>query len=119
MTGTNPEFESLDCTTVLADVWLLLDNECDPGARTRLQEHLDRCPACLAQYGIEQQIKALIGRKCGGDRAPQGLAERLRVQIRQSTTLTQSADGGSVSRTTVTRTTITSSTETENPGGRR
>lgn len=119
MTETDPEFESLDCTNVLAEVWLLLDNECDPGARARLQEHLDRCPSCLAQFGIEQQIKALVSRKCGGERAPQGLADRLRVQIRQSTTVLQSSDGESVSRTTVTRTSVTSHRQTENPGGRR
>ena len=119
MTATDPEFEALDCTNVLADVWLLLDNECDPGARARLQEHLDRCPACLAQFGIEQQIKELIGRKCGGERAPQGLADRLRLRIRQSTTITQTSDGESVSRTTVTRTSISSHLDTENPGGRR
>ncbi|QKT08097.1 mycothiol system anti-sigma-R factor [Gordonia sp. X0973] len=114
---SDPQFEALDCTNVLADVWLLLDNECDAGARARLQEHLDKCPSCLAQYGLEQQIKELIGRKCGGERAPQGLADRLRVQIRQSTTVTQVSDGTSVSRTTVRRTTVT--TDTENPGDRR
>ncbi|GAB09997.1 putative anti-sigma factor [Gordonia araii NBRC 100433] len=118
MSETDPEFEALDCTNILADVWLLLDNECDPGARARVQEHLDKCPSCLEQYGIEQQIKALIGRKCGGERAPQGLADRLRLQIRQSTTVTQTTDGDSVSRVTVTRTSITAS-ETENPGDRR
>ncbi|HNP56139.1 MAG TPA: mycothiol system anti-sigma-R factor [Gordonia sp. (in: high G+C Gram-positive bacteria)] len=115
MSEHDPEFEALDCTNVLADVWLLLDNECDAGARARLQEHLDRCPSCLAQYGIERQIKELIGRKCGGDRAPQGLADRLRVQFRQSTVITASSDGQSVTHTRVTHTTV----ETENPGDRR
>ncbi|ACY22717.1 anti-sigma factor [Gordonia bronchialis DSM 43247] len=80
----DPEFTSMDCSAVIADVWLLLDNECDPGARARLQEHLDACPACLAHYGIEQQLKALINRKCGGDQAPAGLRERLRVEIRKT-----------------------------------
>ncbi|MFT4200816.1 mycothiol system anti-sigma-R factor [Gordonia sp. (in: high G+C Gram-positive bacteria)] len=124
MTGSDPRFEALDCTNVLADVWLLLDNECDAGARARLQEHLDTCPACLEHYGIEKQIKELIGRKCGGDRAPQGLADRVRVQIRQSTTVTEVSDGERTSRTTVQRTTIRSTAvepgpDTENPGGRR
>ncbi|MFT3900741.1 MAG: mycothiol system anti-sigma-R factor [Gordonia sp. (in: high G+C Gram-positive bacteria)] len=118
MSESDPQFEALDCTNVLADVWLLLDNECDAGARARLQQHLDDCPACLEHYGIEKQVKELIGRKCGGERAPQGLADRVRVQIRQSTTVTEVSDGTTTSRTTVQRTTIQASPETENPGGR-
>ncbi|GAC66631.1 mycothiol system anti-sigma-R factor [Gordonia soli] len=82
--GLDPEFNRLDCSAVIADVWLLLDNECDPGARSRLQAHLDGCPSCLAHYGIEQQLKALVNRKCGGDQAPEGLRERLRVEIRKT-----------------------------------
>ncbi|NDK89485.1 mycothiol system anti-sigma-R factor [Gordonia desulfuricans] len=85
----DPEFTSLDCSAVIADVWLLLDNECDPGARERLQGHLDNCPSCLAHFGIESQLKALIGRKCGGDHAPAGLRDRLRVEIRKSVTITE------------------------------
>ncbi|MGV9857367.1 mycothiol system anti-sigma-R factor [Gordonia sp. NPDC003425] len=80
----DPEFTSLDCSAVIADVWLLLDNECDSGARARLQDHLDNCPSCLAHYGIERQLKALINRKCGGDQAPAGLRDRLRVEIRKT-----------------------------------
>ncbi|MFW0784169.1 mycothiol system anti-sigma-R factor [Gordonia sp. CPCC 206044] len=83
----DPEFTSLDCSAVIADVWLLLDNECDPGARSRLQGHLDNCPSCLAHYGIEQQLKTLISRKCGGDHAPEGLRERLRIEIRRTVTV--------------------------------
>ena len=79
----DPELE-LDCSAVMADIWLLLDSECDRGARERLRAHLDECAACLSHYGIEQQFKAMIGRKCGGDRAPEGLRERLSIQIRTS-----------------------------------
>ncbi len=67
---TDPEFVTLDCSAVLADVWLLLDNECDPGARSRIRGHIDNCPSCLEHYGIERDLKALISRKCGGDEAP-------------------------------------------------
>lgn len=78
------EFSQLDCSAVIADVWLLLDNECDPDARSRLQAHLDSCPSCFAHYGIEQQLKLLINRKCGGDQAPEGLRDRLRIEIRKT-----------------------------------
>ncbi|GEE03968.1 anti-sigma factor RshA [Gordonia spumicola] len=81
------QFEQLDCSAVVADIWLLLDNECDAGARTRLQGHLDGCPSCFEHYGIQRELKALISRKCGGDAAPEGLRERLRLEIRRSVTI--------------------------------
>ncbi|MGB7364193.1 MAG: mycothiol system anti-sigma-R factor, partial [Rhodococcus sp. (in: high G+C Gram-positive bacteria)] len=71
------QFEDLDCSAVIADVWTLLDNECDEASRARVQRHLDSCGSCLAQYGIEEKIKSMINRKCGGERAPDGLRERL------------------------------------------
>ncbi|MBJ8338385.1 mycothiol system anti-sigma-R factor [Antrihabitans sp. YC3-6] len=74
----------LDCTAVIADVWLMLDNECDQATRERLQYHLDTCGTCLEQYGIEEQIKGLLSRKCGGERAPEGLRQRLSFEIRRT-----------------------------------
>ncbi|RVW04600.1 mycothiol system anti-sigma-R factor [Rhodococcus spongiicola] len=97
MTGQN-EFEQLDCSAVIADVWLLLDHECDERARARLQHHLDTCRACFEVYGIEEKVKSLISRKCGGERAPEGLRERLSIEIRRTVILTESdlvADGES------------------------
>ncbi|WP_026917188.1 mycothiol system anti-sigma-R factor [Gordonia shandongensis] len=83
------EFENLDCTAVLADIWLLLDNECDDGARQRLEGHVNGCPSCLEHYGIQRQLKELISRKCGGEHAPEGLRDRLRMEIRRSVTIRQ------------------------------
>lgn len=101
----DPELAGLDCSAVIADVWLLLDNECDQDARARIRGHLDECPSCLAHFGIEQQLKALIGRKCGGDQAPAGLRDRLRVEIRKSVVVRETAHG--VTETSITETTIT------------
>ncbi len=78
------EFEQLDCSAVIADVWLLLDNECDTDVRDRLQSHMNTCHSCLEHYGIEAQLKSLINRKCGGDQAPDRLRARLTVEIRQT-----------------------------------
>ena len=85
---TGNEFEVVDCAAVIADVWTLLDNECDPASRERVQHHLDHCGPCLEAYGIEEKIKSLIGRKCGGERAPEGLRERLSIEIRKSVVIT-------------------------------
>ena len=90
MTGTDnvddgsSQFDQLDCSAVIADVWLMLDNECDDASRVRLQRHLDDCGACFEAYGIEEKIKGLISRKCGGDQAPAGLRERLGIEIRRT-----------------------------------
>jgi mycothiol system anti-sigma-R factor len=67
---------------VLAEVWLFLDHECDQARRELLRRHLDECNPCLAAYGIEEKLKTLLARKCGGEQAPNGLRDRLREQIR-------------------------------------
>jgi mycothiol system anti-sigma-R factor len=74
-----------DCAVVMADVWTLLDGECNDDTRDRLQRHLDACPACLRHYGVEQRIKAVIAAKCSGEKAPAYLVERVRVQITRTT----------------------------------
>ncbi|GAA4399169.1 mycothiol system anti-sigma-R factor [Tsukamurella soli] len=94
MTGTyssggNPD-EELDCSAVMVDVWLLLDNECDADAKRRLQAHIDGCSQCLEHFGIEQQIKSLVSRKCGGEQAPESLKTRLTLQLRETTVVYRS-----------------------------
>jgi mycothiol system anti-sigma-R factor len=73
-----------DCTEVLAEVWLFLDNECDRTRRDLLRRHLDECHPCLAAFGIEEKLKELLARKCGGEHAPNTLRNRLREQIRSA-----------------------------------
>ena len=68
-----------DCTEVLAEVWLFLDNECDRDRRALLARHLDECAPCLAEYGLEEKLKRLLAAKCGGEQAPATLREHLRV----------------------------------------
>jgi len=73
-----------DCSEVLAEVWLFLDHECDQKRRQLLEQHLDECSPCLEQFGIEEHLKVLLARKCGGEHAPDGLKQRLRDQIRKT-----------------------------------
>ncbi|MBB3035656.1 mycothiol system anti-sigma-R factor [Hoyosella altamirensis] len=77
----------VDCAAVMADVYLLLDHECDEIIRERLQAHLDECGPCLEAYGVEEKIKRLLSRKCGGERAPEYLRERLTIEIRRQVTI--------------------------------
>ena len=74
----------LDCSAVIADVWLVLDGECDATSRERLQHHLDTCGSCLEAYGIEEKIKQLLNRKCGGEVAPDSLRQRLSIEIHKT-----------------------------------
>jgi mycothiol system anti-sigma-R factor len=73
-----------DCSEVLAEVWLFLDHECDQRRRELLEQHLDECSPCLEQFGIDEHLKVLLARKCGGEHAPDALKQRLRDQIRKT-----------------------------------
>jgi mycothiol system anti-sigma-R factor len=73
-----------DCSEVLSEVWLFLDHECDQKRRELLEKHLDECSPCLEHFGIEEHLKVLLARKCGGEHAPETLKQRLRDQIRKT-----------------------------------
>jgi mycothiol system anti-sigma-R factor len=71
------------CTEVIEKVYLYLDGEIDDEARAQVREHLDECAPCLRKFGLEQDVKALVARCCGGDIAPDGLRDRLLVKLAQ------------------------------------
>jgi mycothiol system anti-sigma-R factor len=71
----------IDCGQILNEVYLFLDLECADDRRSAIQHHLDECSPCLRQYGIEQEVKVLVARCCGSDRAPDDLRARLRAKI--------------------------------------
>jgi mycothiol system anti-sigma-R factor len=71
----------LDCDDVLRDVYLYLDDETDTALRNRIRQHLDGCAPCLKQYGLEQDVRSLVARCCGSDRAPESLHERIKARI--------------------------------------
>ena len=74
-----------ECASVIAEVWTLLDAECTPETRDKLRHHLEECPTCLQHYGVEERVKALIATKCSGEKAPEGLRARLRLEISRTT----------------------------------
>jgi mycothiol system anti-sigma-R factor len=71
----------VDCVEVIEQVYLYLDGEIDETHRTEVRVHLDDCGPCLRQYGIEQEVKALVARSGGGDSAPEALKDRLRAKL--------------------------------------
>jgi mycothiol system anti-sigma-R factor len=79
------EEKKADCGVVLSEVYLYLDLECSETRRTLIKKHLDDCTDCLHEYGIEHEVKALVARCCGSDRAPADLRERLRLKLNELT----------------------------------
>jgi len=79
------DHDHAECAAVIAEVWTLLDGECTPETRDKLRHHLEACPGCLRHYGVEERIKRLISIKCGGDKAPEALRQRLMLEIRRTT----------------------------------
>lgn len=71
----------VDCDDVLADVYLYLDDETDPEVRDRIRIHLEDCAPCLRHFGLEQDVKSLVARCCGGDVAPETLKSRIRGKL--------------------------------------
>ena len=99
--------EITSCDDVLSHVFEFLDHETDDARRTVIAEHLEDCSPCLRQFGIEQEFKALVRRRCGGDPAPVGLRDRIKVQL---TTVSFEEDGTQV---WVERTSVETVTETQ------
>ena len=62
-----------DCREVIEQVYTYLDGEIDDTNQHLIREHLDECAPCLREFGVEQEVKALVARCCGNDTAPTGL----------------------------------------------
>jgi len=82
----------VDCSEVLAKVYVYLDGEIDDAARAGLRSHLEECGPCLRQYGLEREVKALVARCCGSDRAPEDLRRRVLARIRTEVVLTETLE---------------------------
>jgi mycothiol system anti-sigma-R factor len=73
----------VDCTEVIEQVYLYLDGEIDDECRAKVREHIDECAPCLREFGLEQDVKALVARCCGGETAPDHLKESVLVRLQQ------------------------------------
>ncbi len=76
--------DKVNCNEALAEIFLLLDRECSPERDAALRRHIEECPPCLEEYGIDEQIKLLLHRKCGGEHAPEELKRKLLSSIRHT-----------------------------------
>ncbi|SDO18928.1 mycothiol system anti-sigma-R factor [Klenkia soli] len=71
------------CDDVLSHVFEFLDHETGDERRAVIAEHLEDCSPCLREFGIEQEFKALVRKRCGGDPTPMGLKDRIKLQLTQ------------------------------------
>ncbi|HEX9774256.1 MAG TPA: mycothiol system anti-sigma-R factor [Actinomycetota bacterium] len=71
-----------DCSTLIEKLYVFLDAEIGDEERAALQAHIERCVPCHGLVDFERDFKAFVRRRCG-ERAPKGLAERLRAKLNE------------------------------------
>ncbi len=81
MSCGNPH--AVDCREVLAEVYLYLDGELAASGCSKIRQHLDECAPCLRAFGLEQVVKAMVARSCGGDPMPVGMRERVMFRLQE------------------------------------
>ena len=72
---------SADCEQMLERVYQFLDHELDTASSDEIREHLAGCEPCLDRYDVEQAVKTLVNRCCGGDKAPTHLRTKVLGQL--------------------------------------
>jgi anti-sigma factor (TIGR02949 family) len=88
----------IQCLEVLARLHEYLDRE--PEAihgltLEQIQHHLEECPPCMRQFGLEQMVRALVQRSCGchGSGCSCGCMPSEALRTRIVTELTTLVDG--------------------------
>jgi len=71
-----------DCSSVLEHVYEYIDREMADDDLATVQQHLEECTPCLAEYGLEQAVKSLVHRCCS-ETAPEELRAKVLTKIRQ------------------------------------
>lgn len=73
-----------ECAQVLAELEVLLDDECADDLRTQLERHLHGCGQCISRADFETKLRELVAQKCR-DRAPAGLLDRVLAALQLPT----------------------------------
>ena len=82
MNVERPEDASLDdCEHVLKRVCEFLDNEVDDATGDAIRRHLSMCEPCLERFDVEEAVKSLVHRRCGGETAPTHLRAKIVSQL--------------------------------------
>jgi len=81
-----------DCSEVIHQIFVFIDNELDQASCGEIQQHLDECGPCLAKYDLERTVKALVARSCS-EQAPEDLREKVLLRIREVQVTLHSTSG--------------------------
>jgi mycothiol system anti-sigma-R factor len=73
-----------ECAGVLEKVYAFLDRELDTASGDAIRAHLAACEPCLDRFDVEQALKALVSRRCGGDQAPSQLRAKVLIRIAEA-----------------------------------
>lgn len=93
-----------DCSEVIHQILVFIDNELDQASCGEIQQHLDECGPCLAQYNLERTVKALVARSCT-EHAPEDLRRKVLTRIREvHVSISDSETTVTETRTSITRT---------------
>ena len=79
--STQDKPSTAECEHVLDRIYEFLDHELDSASSDEIREHLVGCEPCLDRYDVEQAVKSLVNRCCGGDKAPSALRTRVLGQL--------------------------------------
>ena len=75
--STQDKPTTTECEHVLDRIYEFLDHELDSASSDEIREHLVGCEPCLDRYDVEQAVKTLVNRTCGGDKAPTHLRSKV------------------------------------------
>ena len=84
MAGQPHRHEGSECADYLERIVYFIDNELDEADISEVRIHLDECGPCLEKYDLQRTVKQIVARSCS-EPAPDGLRERVRLQIQQVT----------------------------------
>jgi mycothiol system anti-sigma-R factor len=82
-----------DCEHMLERVYQFLDHELDTASSDQIREHLAQCEPCLDRYDVEQAVKTLVNRSCGGDKAPNHLRSKVLGLLAQAKETAHTVEG--------------------------
>ena len=70
-----------DCEQVLTRVYEFLDNEIDVASGDAIRHHLAMCEPCLEKFDVEEAVRSVVHRCCGGEVAPSRLRAKIVTQL--------------------------------------
>lgn len=72
---------SEECRDALRRLNEYLDGECGDDLEATIRAHLADCPPCWDRADFEQEVRALVARRCR-EKAPDGLVQRVLAELR-------------------------------------